>query len=176
MLSLLVGDIHVSTVLITHVLWLVICTLACITNITIYIYTAVLKNIFKIQYVGVTYVQCTVQSHIGFVCHQVSAPGKKVISLFDDEEQDDDLFAAPPVGKQENKPEKPAAKVCSDLIIRLFTTKGYNGTTGTFIICVKDAICIIYSGTCLERPPHWTYKCGLSRQVVFGDRFNYIEM
>ncbi len=33
-----------------------------------------------------------------------------------------------------------------------------------------------YSRTCLERPPHWPQKCGLSRQVVFGDRFSYIEM
>ncbi len=33
-----------------------------------------------------------------------------------------------------------------------------------------------YSGTCLERPPQWAQKYGLSRQVVFGDRFNYIEM
>ncbi len=36
----------------------------------------------------------------------------------------------------------------------------------------KDSI---YSRTCLERPPNWTHKCGLSRQVVFGDRFNYIS-
>ncbi len=33
-----------------------------------------------------------------------------------------------------------------------------------------------YSETIPERPPHWAYKCGLSRQVVFGDMFNYIEM
>ncbi len=33
-----------------------------------------------------------------------------------------------------------------------------------------------YSGTCLERPPHWTFKCGLTRQMVFDDRFNDIEM
>ncbi len=33
-----------------------------------------------------------------------------------------------------------------------------------------------YSRTCLERPPHLTQKCGLSRQVVSGDRFSYIEM
>ncbi len=29
---------------------------------------------------------------------------------------------------------------------------------------------------CLERPPRWPQKCGLSRQVVSGDRFSYIEM
>ncbi len=33
-----------------------------------------------------------------------------------------------------------------------------------------------YSRSCLERPPLQTQKCGLSRQVVFGDRFNCIEM
>ncbi len=33
-----------------------------------------------------------------------------------------------------------------------------------------------YSGIFLERPPHWTCKCGLSIQVVFGNRFNYIDM
>ncbi len=33
----------------------------------------------------------------------------------------------------------------------------------------------MYSRTCLERPPHWPWKCGFSRQVVFGDRFNCIE-
>ena len=33
-----------------------------------------------------------------------------------------------------------------------------------------------YSGTCLERPPNWPQKCGLSKQVVYGDRFSYIEM
>ena len=26
---------------------------------------------------------------------------------------------------------------------------------------------------CLERPPHWPQKCGLSKQVVFGDTFSY---
>ncbi len=34
----------------------------------------------------------------------------------------------------------------------------------------------IYSRTCLERPPHGPYKFGLSRQVVFGDRFSYTEI
>ncbi len=36
-----------------------------------------------------------------------------------------------------------------------------------------------YSITCYERPLYmlyWTQKCGLSRQVVSGDRFSYIEM
>ncbi len=33
-----------------------------------------------------------------------------------------------------------------------------------------------YSRTCLERLPHWPQKYGLSRQVVSGDRFSYIEM
>ncbi len=33
-----------------------------------------------------------------------------------------------------------------------------------------------YSRTYLERPPHWPQKCGLSRQVVSGDRFSYIEV
>ncbi len=28
----------------------------------------------------------------------------------------------------------------------------------------------------LERPPHWPQKCRLSRQVVSGDRFSYIEI
>ncbi len=32
-----------------------------------------------------------------------------------------------------------------------------------------------YSRTCLERPPHWPQKCGLSREVSV-DRFSYIEM
>ncbi len=35
---------------------------------------------------------------------------------------------------------------------------------------------LYYSRPCLERPPHWPHKCGLSRQVIFGDRFNYIDM
>ncbi len=34
----------------------------------------------------------------------------------------------------------------------------------------------MYSRTRLERPPHWPQKCGLSRQVVSGDRFRYIEL
>ncbi len=34
----------------------------------------------------------------------------------------------------------------------------------------------VYSRTCLEIPPYWPLKSGLSRRVVFGDRFNYIEM
>ncbi len=34
----------------------------------------------------------------------------------------------------------------------------------------------MYSETSLERPPHWPQKCGLSRQVVSGDRFSCIEM
>ncbi len=34
----------------------------------------------------------------------------------------------------------------------------------------------VYSKTCLERPLHRPQKCGLGRQVVSGDRFNYIEM
>ncbi len=29
--------------------------------------------------------------------------------------------------------------------------------------------------TCLERPPHWLQKCGLSRQVVSGDRLSYLK-
>ena len=33
-----------------------------------------------------------------------------------------------------------------------------------------------YSKTCLERPPRGTQKYALSRQVVSGDRFSYIEM
>ncbi len=32
-----------------------------------------------------------------------------------------------------------------------------------------------YSRICLERPQNWPQKCGLSRQVVSGDRFSYIE-
>ncbi len=32
----------------------------------------------------------------------------------------------------------------------------------------------MYSTTCLERPPHRPQKCGLSQQVVSGDRFSYI--
>ncbi len=35
---------------------------------------------------------------------------------------------------------------------------------------------LVYSGTCLERPPHWPQKCGLSSQVVSGDRFSCTEM
>ncbi len=31
---------------------------------------------------------------------------------------------------------------------------------------------LIYSGTCLERPPYW-HKCGLLKLVVSGDRFNH---
>ncbi len=34
----------------------------------------------------------------------------------------------------------------------------------------------IYSRTCLERSPHWLSKYGVLRHVVFGDRFNCIEM
>ncbi len=30
--------------------------------------------------------------------------------------------------------------------------------------------------TCLERPYHLLYKCGLSRQVIFGDRPIYLEL
>ncbi len=30
--------------------------------------------------------------------------------------------------------------------------------------------------TCLARPPYWPWKYCLSRQVVFGDRLNYIKM
>ncbi len=33
----------------------------------------------------------------------------------------------------------------------------------------------LYSRTFLVRPPHWPQNCGLSRQVVFGDRFSYVE-
>ncbi len=33
-----------------------------------------------------------------------------------------------------------------------------------------------FQGLFLNRSPHWPYKCGLSRQVVFGDKLNYIEM
>ncbi len=36
--------------------------------------------------------------------------------------------------------------------------------------------CCQYSRTCLERPPLCQWKYGLARQVVFGGRFNYIEM
>ncbi len=35
---------------------------------------------------------------------------------------------------------------------------------------------VLYSRTCLERPPHWPQICGPSRQVVSGDRFSYIEI
>ena len=35
---------------------------------------------------------------------------------------------------------------------------------------------INYSRTYLETQPHWPYKCCLSRQMVFGDRLNYIEI
>lgn len=35
---------------------------------------------------------------------------------------------------------------------------------------------IIYSGTCVDRSPHWPLKSGLSRQVVIGYRFSFIEM
>ncbi len=41
---------------------------------------------------------------------------------------------------------------------------------------VHSLLPFVYSRTYLERPPHWPQKCGLSRQVVSGDRFNYIEM
>ncbi len=34
----------------------------------------------------------------------------------------------------------------------------------------------IYRRTCLKRPLYWPQKCGLSKQVVSGDRFSYIEM
>ncbi len=33
-----------------------------------------------------------------------------------------------------------------------------------------------YSRTCLERPPLWPQKCGLSSQVVSDDRFSCIDM
>ena len=35
---------------------------------------------------------------------------------------------------------------------------------------------VICNRTFLERPPHWPQKCGLSRQLVSGDRFSYIEI
>ncbi len=37
---------------------------------------------------------------------------------------------------------------------------------------------LLYSRTCLERPPHGSekYRYSRSRQVIFGDRLNYIEM
>ncbi len=38
-----------------------------------------------------------------------------------------------------------------------------------------SAVCL-YSRTCLQRAPYWPQKCGLSRQVVSGDRFSYTEM
>ncbi len=43
-------------------------------------------------------------------------------------------------------------------------------------VCMKPFYCTVYLVACLERPPPGPYKCGLSRQVVFGDRFNYIEI
>ncbi len=42
--------------------------------------------------------------------------------------------------------------------------------------CYFDNVGIKYSRTSLERPLHWPQKCGLSRQVVSGDRFSYIEV
>ncbi len=41
---------------------------------------------------------------------------------------------------------------------------------------LHHSIALLYSRTCLERPLHWAYKSGLFGQVVFGDRFNYIEL
>ncbi len=46
--------------------------------------------------------------------------------------------------------------------------------TDMYIWYVCQYLC--YSKTYLERPPYWPQKCGLSRQVVSGDRFSYIEM
>ncbi len=34
----------------------------------------------------------------------------------------------------------------------------------------------LYSRTCLEKTPHWPQGCGLSRQVISGVWFSYIEM
>ncbi len=42
--------------------------------------------------------------------------------------------------------------------------------------CSKTNLSKKYIQNCLERPLPWPYKRGLSRQVVFGDRFNYIEL
>ena len=33
---------------------------------------------------------------------------------------------------------------------------------------IAGAVNFEYSRTCLQRPSLWPYKCGLSRQVVFG--------
>ncbi len=35
---------------------------------------------------------------------------------------------------------------------------------------------ISYNRTCLDRPYNRTYKCGLARQVISGDRFTYIKI
>ncbi len=35
---------------------------------------------------------------------------------------------------------------------------------------------MLYSRTCLQRLPYWLENYDLSRQVVFGDRFIYIEV
>ena len=34
----------------------------------------------------------------------------------------------------------------------------------------------LYSGTCLERPPHWPYKCGQERWSLVKGSTYYIEM
>ncbi len=39
----------------------------------------------------------------------------------------------------------------------------------------KNKIVKQYSETSLEGRLHWPQKCGLSRQVVFGDRSNFIQ-
>ena len=59
----------------------------------------------------------------------------------------------------------PGNEAFSNNILELFTDSLLRGA-------------FLYSKTCLERPPHWAYKCGRSRQsVVFGGlRFNYIKI
>ena len=47
-------------------------------------------------------------------------------------------------------------------------------TYKSFLFTLKDKT-ILYSGTCLKRPPFWPSKIGLSRQVVSHSRFTLYE-
>ena len=46
----------------------------------------------------------------------------------------------------------------------------------------NDFVLLLYLQNTVEHvlketpPPHWPQNCDLSRQVVYGDKFSYIEM
>ncbi len=69
-------------------------------------------------------------------------------------------------GNRQNSP----VQICSDLAIALVGGYKLNLGTGPQSSLPGHSIhSTRYSRTCLERPPHWPQKCGLSRQVVSRD-------